>query len=160
MITNLSYIIIFCICFSDLNKGLNASNFNKNGIINTSSGKYQEITKPLKSVEAFSSKSIPVARQSWGKNTDVKEGSGDRNDQVNRSLGDADDVNDDDGDAKSLSDDDNNVSFEQRNGANSGVSTGIRSKNQLDEEEEEVRDLHRDRTELVLLVYYFSLSAS
>ena len=96
----------------------------------------QGIVKQFQNVGASSSKLPPVARQSWGKNTDVKGISGDDGDKVNRSKGDAQD-DDEDEEAKSLSDDDNDRSLEQR-GTNNGARTGKKSRNQEDDQEGKV----------------------
>ena len=135
MIIILSDMFIFPIYFlisSDIKKGIDVLNFNKN---DTSD---QEIIKPFKSIGAISSKSPPVARQSWGKNTDVKGVSGDDGDAVyNPKWGAEEDV--EDGDARSLSDEDNDRNIDQRS-TSSGTRVGKQSMKHDEEEEEEVRN--------------------
>lgn len=121
-----------------MNRGLDAVNFKKDKteIVITSS---KEIAKPSQDINAPSSKSPPLARQSWGKNTDAKGVSGDKGDKMSRSKGNAEDDTEDE-EAKSVSDDDADRSLEQR-GTSSVARTGNKSRNQEDEGEGEVRNL-------------------
>ena len=136
-ITNLSDIFlipIYFLIFSDIKKGIDVLNFNKN---DTSD---QEIIKPFKSIGAFSSKSPSVARQSWGTNTDIKGISGGDGDKIYSPKGRAEE-DDEDEDAQSLSDDDNDRKTDQRS-TSSGTRIGKLSMKHEDEEEEEVRNEH------------------
>jgi hypothetical protein len=99
----------------------------------------QEIAKESKGLGASSSKSLPVARQSWGRNTDSKEVNRGENDKASHSKGDVENENEDE-EAKSLSDDDDVINLEQL-GRISGARIGKKSTNQEDEEEEEVSAL-------------------
>lgn len=130
--------------YSDLRKGVEVSNLNKNDSVKASSD--QEIVKESKGVGASSSKSPPVARQSWGRNTYSKEVTRGGSDKASHSKGDVhNDIEDED--AKSLSDEDDVINLEQL-GRISGARIGKKSTNQDDEEEEEVSVLLFDVTHL------------
>lgn len=132
LIVNSSSKLFFSSFYSALKKDVDGSNLNKNDSMKTSSD--QEIAKESKGVGASSSKSPPVARQSWGRNTDSKEVSRDGNDKASHSKSD---VENEDEEAKSLSDDDHVINLEQL-GRISGARIGKKCTNQEDEEEEEV----------------------
>jgi hypothetical protein len=93
MVVNSSSKLICSSLFSDLKKGLDGSNLNKNNSMKTSSE--QEIAKESKGVGASSNKSPPVARQSWGRNTDSKEVTRDGNDKASHSKSDVENENED-----------------------------------------------------------------
>jgi hypothetical protein len=134
MIVNSSSKLFISSLFSALKKGLDGSNLNNKDSMKKSSD--QEIAKESKGLGASSSKSPPVARQSWGRNTDSKEVTRDGNDKASHSKSDVENENVDE-EAKSLSDDDDFISLEQL-GRISGARIGKKSLNQEDEEEEEV----------------------
>ena len=144
LIVNTSSKLLFSSFSSDLRKGVEVSNLNKNNSVKASSD--QEIAKESKGVGASSSKSPPVARQSWGRNTDSKEVTRGGIDKASHSKGDVENAIEDE-EAKSLSDDDDVINLEQL-GRISGARIGKKSTNQEDEEDEEVSVLLFDVTHL------------